>query len=265
MRTYWLMTAILGLLLAGCAGVQSAPTQAERQALAPTGKLRAGLLSINPMHGIRDAASGEWKGVAVDLGRELARRLGVPFEVVGYPSVAAVIDSVKSGQWDIAFFGSNPARAKVMDFSPPYLEVELGYLVLGGSSISTLSDVDRPGIRISVQGKGEADRHLSTALKSAVLVRGPTVDAILELLTSGRADAMAIAKPVLFGAWEKLPGSRILEGRFSVAEYSIAVPKGQDLSAAYVRKFVADAKSEGLVKAAIERAGLRGVVVAPLQ
>ena len=97
------------------------------------------------------------------------------------------------------------------------------------------------------------------------MVRGPTVAAILELLTSGKADAMAIAKPVLFGASEKLPGSRILEGRFSVAEYSIAVPKGQDLSAAYVRKFVADAKSEGLVKAAIERAGLRGVVVAPLQ
>jgi polar amino acid transport system substrate-binding protein len=34
---------------------------------------------------------------------------------------------------------------------------------------------------------------------------------------------------------------------------------------AYARQFIEDAKSEGLVKASIERAGLRGVMVAPLK
>jgi len=44
----------------------------------------------------------------------------------------------------------------------------------------------------------------------------------------------------------------------------MGVPKGRDgVAAAYVGKFVQDAKMEGIVKSAIERAGLRGVVVAP--
>ena len=41
--THWLMAAIVGLLLVGCADVSTAPTLETRQALAPTGKLRVGL------------------------------------------------------------------------------------------------------------------------------------------------------------------------------------------------------------------------------
>ena len=93
--THWLMTAILGLLLTGCAGIGTAPTPEARQALAPTGKLRVGLQLGNPLNVIRDSASGEMKGVAFDLGNELARRMGVPFEPVLYPSVGALLDSGK--------------------------------------------------------------------------------------------------------------------------------------------------------------------------
>lgn len=109
--THWLMTAIFGLLLTGCAGVSTAPTPQARQALAPTGKLRVALQLGNPLNVVRDSASGEMKGVAFDLGKELARRLGVPFEPVMYPSVGALLDSGKSGAWDVAFVGFSPARA----------------------------------------------------------------------------------------------------------------------------------------------------------
>ena len=85
------------------------------------------------------------------------------------------------------------------------------------------------------------------------------------MLRSGKADALAAVKTFLFPASDQLPGSRVLEGRITVTEIGIGVPKGHDVSAVYARKFVEDAKSGGLVKAAIERAGLRGVVVAPLQ
>jgi len=60
--THWLRTAILGLLLTGCAGISTAPTPEARQALAPTGKLRVGLQLGNPLNVIRDSASGEMKG-----------------------------------------------------------------------------------------------------------------------------------------------------------------------------------------------------------
>ena len=120
MRTmHWQMTASLGLLLTGCAGMSTAPTPEARQALAPTGKLRVGLQLGSPHNVIRDPVSGEMKGVGFDLGKELARRMGVPFEPVLYPSVGALLDGGKSGAWDVAFVGFSPARAKEWDFTAP--------------------------------------------------------------------------------------------------------------------------------------------------
>lgn len=265
MRAYWLMTAILGLQLTACAGIHTAPAPEVRQALAPTGKLRVGLTLGNPLSVTRDSAPGEMKGVGFDLGKELARRMGVPFEPVLYPSSRALLDGAKSGAWDVAFMGVIPAREKVVDFTAPHLEVEFGYLVLGSSSISTLAEVDRPGIRVGVAEGGLADRLLTSAIKVATLIRVPTTPDGLETLKSGRADVFAANKPSLFEMSDQLPGSRVLDGRFAAERVAMAIPKGRDAGLAYARKFIEDAKSEGLVKAALERVGIRGAVVAPLQ
>ena len=260
--TQWLMTAILGLLLTGCAGIHTAPTPEARQALAPTGKLRVGLQLGSPHNVIRDPVSGEMKGVGFDLGKELARRMGVPFEPVLYPSIGALLDSGKSGAWDVAHFGFSPERAKEWDFAGVHLEVEFGYLIPGGSSISTMADVDRPGIRVAVQEKSQPDIFLSRTLKNAVVVRASSLAGTLEMLKSGRADVIFSIKPSLFEISNQLPGSRVLDGRPGIDPHAMAMPKGRDLGVAYARKFVEDAKSEGLVKAAIERAGIRGALVA---
>ena len=260
--TQWLMTAILGLLLTGCAGIHTAPTPEARQALAPTGKLRVGLQLGSPHNVIRDPVSGEMKGVGFDLGKELARRMGVPFEPVLYPSVGALLDSGKSGAWDVAFVGFSPARAKEWDFTALHLEIEFGYLIPGDSSMSTMADVDRPGIRVAVQEKSQPDIFLSRTLKNAVVVRASSLAGTLEMLKSGRADVIFSIKPSLFEISNQLPGSRVLDGRPGIDPHAMAMPKGRDLGVAYARKFVEDAKSEGLVKAAIERAGIRGALVA---
>ena len=249
--TRWLGTAMLGLLLTGCAGISTAPTPEARQALAPTGKLRVGLQLGNPLNVIRDSASGEMKGVAIDLGNELARRMGVPFAPVPYPSVGALLDSGKSGAWDVAFVGFSPARAKEWDFSALHLEVEFGYLVPGDSSISTMADVDRPGIRVAVQEKSGPDIFFSRTLKNAVVIRASSNPGALETLKSGKADVMGSLKPILFEMSNKLPGSRVLDGRPGIDPHAMVMPNGRDPGLAYARQFIEDAKSEGLVKAAI--------------
>ena len=263
--THWRVIAIFGLVLTGCASMHTPPTPEVRQALAPAGKLRVGLQLGNPLNVIRDSASGEMNGVAFDLGKELARRMGVPFEPVLYPSVGALLDAGKSGAWDVAFVGFSPARAKEWDFTALHLEIEFGYLIPGGSSISTMADVDRPGIRVAVQEKSGPDSFFSRTLKNAVVIRAPSNPGALEALKSGRADVMASIKPILFEMSNQLPGSRVLDGRPGIDPHAMAMPKGRDLGVAYARQFIEDAKSEGLVKAAIERAGIRGAVVAPLQ
>jgi polar amino acid transport system substrate-binding protein len=245
--------------------MHTAPTPEVRQTLVPTGKLRVGLILGVPAQVMRDSASGEMRGVAFDLGKELARRMGVPFEPVLYPSIGAVLDAGKSGEWDVSFNGITPDRAKYLDYTEPYLEIEFGYLVPAGSSISTLAEVDRPGIRVAVPEKVGVDILLSRELKSAVVVRGLGLPGALELVRSRRADVFASNKSNLFQMSDQLPGSRVLAGHYATDPLAMAIPKGRDIGALYARKFIEDAKSEGLVKAAIERAGLRGAVVAPLQ
>jgi polar amino acid transport system substrate-binding protein len=258
MRTNCLGLLALGILLSGCTSIDIAPTTEEKLALAPTGKLRAAMVITNPVHVTKDPSSGELKGVAIDLGKEMARRLGVPFEVVGYSSATALVGSAKSGQWDIVFIG-----VPVGEMSAPYVQIDMGYLVPKDSPISKVSEIDSRGIRIAVQEKGGADTLLTPTIKEATLVRRPTIADAVEAVRSGNADAMAGIKTYLIPTSERLPGSRVLEGRIAVEQNSIGVPKGHHVGAAYVRRFVDAAKSEGLVKAAIERAGIRGLDPAP--
>jgi len=261
--THWFIAGILGFVFSGCASVQTSPNPETRQALAPTGKLRVAFLSA-AIYATKDPATGELKGVAVDLGRELARRIGVPFEPVIYPSPAAIINSAKSGELDVALMGINPERTAAMDFSAPYMEVEQTYLVRAGVPIATMSDVDKAGVRVGVLEKAGADVHLSGTLKNAMLVRVKAVSELYGLLDSGKADVIAATTTTLLAGAQKRPGSRVLDGRILAEPIGLGVPKGRDAAAAaYVGRFVEAAKAEGLVKSAIERASLRGVVVAP--
>src|SRR5262245_3829826 len=130
MRTTPSLTAVVvGLLIAGCASAASAASQDERLALAPTGKLRVALYLGAPASIIRGATLDESKGVGFDLGKELARRIGVPFEPVVYPSPGAIMDGLKAGEWDLTFFGPTPERERVLNFTAPFLVIEHGYLV----------------------------------------------------------------------------------------------------------------------------------------
>jgi polar amino acid transport system substrate-binding protein len=116
-----------------------------------------------------------------------------------------------------------------------------------------------------VEEKSGPDAFFSKTLKNAVMIRASSNPGALDALKSGRADVMASIKPILFEMSNQLSGSRVLDGRPGIDPHAMAMPKGRDRGVAYARKFVEDAKSEGLVKAAIERVGIRGALVAPLQ
>ena len=238
-------------------------TPAVRSSLALTGALRAAINYGNFILATRDAATGESRGVAIDLARELAGRLGVPLQIVAYDSVAIMVEAAPTNTWDIAFLGSDPEREKLIDFTAAYLEIEATYLVPAGSPLRTAAEVDRAGVRVAAPSKANYELFLRRALKSAQLVSTQGGDAAFELLRSGQVDALAGLKQALIGLAERLPGSRMLEGRFMAVQQSIGVPKGRAAGLAYLRGLVEEAKASGLVARAIDKTGARGVSVAP--
>jgi polar amino acid transport system substrate-binding protein len=255
-----LAAATFAALPDGRVSTVGAPTPQALQTLAPTGKLRVGVYPGSPTSMIRDPASGETKGLTFDLGKEFARRLNVAFEPVEFPQIADVLDALRRGNVDFTVTNATPARAKDADFTAPILGIELGYLVLSGSSISTFVDVDRPGIRVGVTAGGSSHTALSREFKHAEVVPAPTLKIAVEMLAERKVDAYATNKAILFEMSEESPGSRVLDGRWGVELFAMAIPKGREHALADVRKFAGEAKSEGLVKRAVDRAGLRGTV-----
>ncbi|HUF91470.1 MAG TPA: ABC transporter substrate-binding protein [Candidatus Limnocylindria bacterium] len=238
-------------------------TAAVRADLAPTGTVRAGINYGNFILATKDGATGESRGVAVDLARELAQRLGVPFEIVAHDTVAALVDAAKTGAWDIAFLGSDPAREAVISFTAAYLEIEATYLVAAASPLRAVAEVDRAGVRVAAPARANYELFLSRNLEHAQLVPAASANAAFDLLVTGKVDALSGLKQALIGYADTLPGSRMLDGRFMAVQQSIGVPKGRDAGLEYLRGFVEEAKASGLVARAIERTGARGVSVAP--
>ncbi len=266
-------TSVLALTLA--LGIVGAVTGAQishaQQAADPrvadllrAGKVRVGVGVVAPHWAVKDAATGELRGLAIDLARAFAARLGLELVLVAYPSPPSILEGLKSDAWDVGFLAIDPSRAAVVDFSHPYLQIDATYLVPAGSSIRNVSDADRSGIRIAVTRKSVEEIILSRMLKRAELRAVETISAGLELVRAGNADVLAAPRPALLQSSVRIPDSRVLEDRFHAALAAMAVPKGLAARLAYINEFIDDAKASELVQGAIERAGLRGVQVVPI-
>jgi polar amino acid transport system substrate-binding protein len=238
------------------------PSAAVKTELAPTGKLRVGLNMSNFLLTRTDAATGKPAGLAADLGHELGRRLGVPVELVPYPNPGALADDAKSGKWDVGFLGAEPQRANEIDFTAAYVEIEATYLVPPGSKLKAIEDVDKEGIRIAVPERSAYELYLTRSLKNAKLVHEKGSDNAFKRFVDDKLDALAGLKPRLVTDQEKLPGSRIMDGRFTAVQQAAGTPKGRSAGAQYLSEFIEDIKASGLVAKTIEKNNVRGLTVA---
>ncbi|HEV7390353.1 MAG TPA: ABC transporter substrate-binding protein, partial [Burkholderiales bacterium] len=100
-------------------------------------------------------------------------------------------------------------------------------------------------------------------LKHAKLVHEKGADNAFERFLDDKLDALAGLKPRLVTDRDNLPGSRILDGRFTAVQQAVGTPKGRNDAARYLREFVEEIKAAGVVARAIESNGVRGLTVAP--
>jgi polar amino acid transport system substrate-binding protein len=232
--------------------------------LAPKGVLRAAINMGNFLLVTGKDAAGDPAGVAPDMAREIATRLGVGVQYVPFARPNALADAADDGVWDIGLIGAEPARAAKIAFSPAYAEIEATYLVPMGSPFAAITDVDRPGVRIAVLAGSAYDLWLERNIRNAALVRSNAADGAAKLLAEGEADVLAGLRPGLFAEVERQPGARILDGRFTAVQQAIGTLLKNSAGAAFLSGFVEEAKASGLVARLIERHGMVGrMTVAP--
>ena len=234
----------------------STATPDIRTELAPTGKLRAAINYNNPLLARRDAASGEITGLAVDLSSELARRAGVPLEIVPVDAAGKITESAQNNVWDIGFLAIDPRRANEIEFTAAHVELEGTYLVPADSPLQRIEDVDRPGLRIAVTADSAYDLFLTRTLKHAQIVRAVNTPKSFDLLVEQQLDAVAAVRTALITAAKRLPGSRVLSGHFMTIPQAAGVPRGRPAAAGFLRDFIEDMKASGFVASALKQYGL---------
>ena len=234
------------------------------EAFAPTGTLRASINLGNPILANRDPATGEPIGVSIDLARGLAQALGLPIELIVLDAAGKSVEAVEQGRADVGFFAIDPKRGEQIAFTPPYVLIEGSYLVPDASPLRANDEVDRPGTRVVV-GQGSAyDLYLSRELKHAEIVRAPTSPAVVEVFLAQRADVAAGVRQQLEADLQRLPGHRLLPGRFMVIQQAMGVGKSRGAAAAaFLADYVERQKASGFVAAALARHGIQGASVAP--
>jgi polar amino acid transport system substrate-binding protein len=239
---------------------------AQQSALAPTGRLRAAFIGDNPVQGRVDPATGAANGIAPDLARELARRLGVAHEILPLAGPSAVIEAVREGRADIGFLAVEAARAELVDFSFPYVRSTSAYLVRADSGLSSSADVDRADVRIGAV-KGQSQQiYVSANVKQArveLLPSAPDAAGVAAMLVDGRLDAFAGNRQRMADAARLAPALRVLDDSFMVTEQAIVVRKGQSARLDAVNRFLDELRRSGFLESSVARAAVGGVEMAP--
>ena len=228
-----------------------------RAELAPTGVLRAGINLSNFLLVTGKTDEGNPEGVSPSMAAEVARRLSVDIQYVAFKTPGELADAATDDVWDIGLIGAEPERARHISFTKAYSEIEATYLVPAGSPLNSIEDVDQPGVRISVPARAAFELWLTDNIQHAELHRAVGRQAYVDFVEQG-FDALAGLRAGLINDVDNLPGSRILDGKFTSVQQAIGTPKGRGVAANFLSDFVEEAKRSGFVGELIEHFGVSG-------
>jgi len=234
--------------------------------LVPTGKLRVAIAvapSPSALYAVKDGSTGKFRGVTVDLGIALAKKLGVPAEFIPHLASGEIQNSAASGKWDVTFMPVDDERKKFVDFGNAYHLLQSTYLVAPGSKLASVEEANAPGVRIGGAANTATFRAAQRTAPKATFVSLPGVDATIAAMNAKEVDAIALSRESLTGLASKIPGSRILDGGFLNSSTAVAVPKGKPDALAFVSQFIEEAKASGLVRKSFDAMNLKNSQVAP--
>jgi len=256
----WHLPHISGLVLVAAAMMASfAQADGLKDDIAPTGKLRVAI-AISPAGGAfwcTRTEAGSYAGVPVDLGREMAARLGVPVEYVAHQNSGQITDAAAKSTWDVTFLPKDPEREGRMSFGPTYEVADATYIVKAGSSVSDFKTLDQPGLKVAAVNNTTTMRGAIAHLKNAKVTGYQSYDEIFNLLKAGEIDAFALSRDQLNALAKKIPGTRVLDETFKKTVTAVAVPLNHPLAFDFVTKFMMEAVTNGTLRGAYDNNGLK--------
>lgn len=227
--------------------------------LAPTGVLRASINLGNPV--LAQGTPDQPAGITVDLAREIAARLGVPVEFLCFDAARKSFEAMTSGVADLCFLAIDPAREAEVAFTAPYVVIEGVYAVPKGSALTTVDEVDSPGVRIGVKEGSAYDLFLTRTLQHATVVRG--TEGVDVFRAEGLEAAAGIRQPITKFV-KANDDVRLIDERFLQIQQAVGTTKTrQPETVQFLSDTIDELKANGFVAGSLRRAGQSGATVAP--
>lgn len=211
--------------------------------------LRVGMeLSYPPFETVDER--GEPRGFSVDLAKELAQYLHRQL-VIENISYVGLIPALKNGQIDliISSMSATEERKNSIDFSDPYLAVNLALLVNRHSSVRSAADLNQKGrkvvVKIGTTGYHYAEKHFPLA---EIILLDKESGAVMEVV-QGKADAFLYDQFSVYTHWKKNPKeTRALFVPLQTEYWSIGIRKGNHELKEKVNAFLKQFQKERLKK-----------------
>jgi len=226
--------------------------------LAPTGVLRAGINMSNFLLVTNKDENGLPVGVSPDIAHKLAELLGVKAELIAYPGPGELADGMAANAWDIGNIAAEAERAKTINFSNPYCEIQATYLLPEGTTINHIDEVDAPGNRIVVKQRSAYDLWLTENLKHATILRTDSVDSALDLFVNDKLEVLAGLRPKLSEQHAQLAGSRLLDQSFTAVQQSIGCAHGKPEAKEFLNTQIKQWIADGTIQSLIDKHGVSG-------
>ena len=230
-------------------------SQRLRDALAPTGTLRAGLNLSNFLLVSGQNADGTPAGVSPDLARHIAAALDVPCEFVLFETPGQLADAVADDVWDICNIAHEPDRARQIDFSQPYVLIDANFLVRTGSAFTSNEDIDQKDVKIIAFYRSAYDLWLRDNLQHASLVAADSIQHSHDMFSRGEADVLASLKPRLQMELDT-DQHRMIAPRFTAIKQAVGIKKTDPAVLQFLNDLINDAIENGFIKASLATHGV---------
>lgn len=198
---------------------------------------------------------GTYWGFGIEMGREIAARLGVNVEFVktSWPTLTADV-LAEPQMFDIAIGGITitDARRETMLMSEGYLANGKTILCRASEAerYTSLADIDKPEVRVMVNPGGLNEKFANENLTHATIIVHQKNEEIPSLVAEGEADVMVteITEAPYYVQTDSRLAAPLLNEPFTHGEIGVLMRKGQEDLLQMVNATIQQMKRDGTLR-----------------
>ena len=228
-------------------------TESISNIIAPKNVLRIGINMSNFLLVNKDSTYSKPEGLSPEIGKLLARELGVNYEFVTFKNPGLLADAVDYDKWDVGNFAYEKKRAEIIDFSNPYVNIDANFLLRKNSEINQNHDVDNKNNKIAVVNRSAYDLWLSDNYKKAKIIRSKTIIETHNLFYNQDVNILAGLKPKLLEELKNNNEFKLIDEPFTFIKQSIGIKKGKPKAIDFINNFVSKKIKDGTIKSLLEK------------